>query len=76
MSKDKLAWQTLSSDDQRLPKALREAVAALAEAREAVEEICRKEKPAPKGRKWVFTYRYGVAIAMAEASGGTTSYFD
>jgi hypothetical protein len=72
----KLAWMTLSADDQRLPKALQQAVAELAEAREKVEEICRKEKPAPKGRKWVFTYRYGVAIAMADAGSSTTSYFD
>lgn len=76
MAAQKLAWMTLSADDARLPEELREAVQALADAKEAVEEITRKVKPAPKGRKWVFTYKYGVAIAMADAGSSTTSYFD
>jgi len=73
---NKLAWMTLKADDSRLPEDLQEAIQALDEAREAVEEAVRKTKPAPKGRRWVFTYKYGVAIALAEAGGGTTSYFD
>lgn len=72
----KLAWQSLSQDNTNLPEELREAVEALAEARETVEEMVRKCKPAPKGRRWVFTYRYGVAIALADAGSSTTSYFD
>ena len=72
----KLAWQSLSPDNTNLPDDLREAIEALADAREAVEEMVRKSKPAPKGRRWVFTYRYGVAIALADAGSSTTSYFD
>jgi hypothetical protein len=53
----KLAWQSLNQDDSRLPDELREAIEALAEARQAVEDMVRKSKPAPKGRRWVFTYR-------------------
>lgn len=72
-----LAWMSLSADDARLPEQLREAIQALADAREQVEDMVREVKPAPKGRKWVFTYRYGIAIALADASGSsTTSYFD
>lgn len=73
---NKLAWQSLSPDNSNLPDDLREAVEALHDARSTVEDMVRKCKPAPKGRKWVFTYRYGVAIALADAGSSTTSYFD
>jgi hypothetical protein len=71
----KLAWQSLSADDNRLPEELRAAIAALQDAKDAVEEIVKTVRPAPKGRKWVFTYKYGVAIAHADAGGNTTDYF-
>lgn len=72
----KLAWQSLSADDNRLPQDLREAISALEDAKQALEEIVKAVKPAPKGRKWVFTYKYGVAIAHAEAGSSSASYFD
>lgn len=76
-AQDKLAWMGLKADDARLPEALRDAIAALDDARETIEALVQEHKPAPKGRRWMFSYRHGVAIALAEArSGGTTSYFD
>lgn len=77
---DTIAWMGLKSDDQRLPEELRDAVAALEDARETIERLVRELKPAPKGRVWRFAYKHGVAIGLAEqtnASGvATTSYFD
>ncbi len=72
----KLAWQNLSADDNRLPQELREAIVALEDAKSSLEDIVKQVKPPAKGRKWVFTYKYGVAIAMADAGSSNTSYFD
>jgi hypothetical protein len=74
---EKLAWMGLKHDDARLPEKLQEAVMALEDARAEVEDMVRKLKPAPKGRRWIFSYKHGVAIALADATGGTTTtYFD
>ena len=77
-STEKLAWMGLKHDDSRLPEKLQEAVLALEEARAEVEDMVRKAKPAPKGKRWIFSYKHGVAIALADATGGTSTatYFD
>jgi 2-keto-3-deoxy-L-rhamnonate aldolase RhmA len=74
---DKLAWMSLKLDDNRLPSGVQEALAAYFDAREAVEDAVKTEKPAPKGRRWVFTYKHGVGIALADAgnSNSNTDYF-
>jgi hypothetical protein len=75
-STEKLAWMGLKHDDARLPEKLQEAILALEEARNEVENMVKK-LPVPKGKRWIFSYKHGVAIAQADATGGssTTSYF-
>lgn len=72
---EKLAWMSLKADDTRLPEALRDAIALLDDTKEEIEELVRKTLPPEKGRKWVFSYKHGVGIAMANAGGGSTDYF-
>lgn len=72
----KLAWEKLREDDTRLPKEVQAAVAAVAAAHDQLEAAVNKAKPAPKGRRWMFSYRYGVSVALADATArGTTSYW-
>lgn len=76
MAQTKLAWQNLDHNNTNIPEDVRLAVQALAEAREAVEEAVREAMTAPKGRKWTFSYRYGVAIALADgAPANAVNYF-
>jgi len=75
-STEKLAWMGLKHDDTRLPEPLQEALLALEEARQEVETLVKK-LPVPKGKRWIFSYKHGVAISQADATGGssTTDYF-
>lgn len=75
MANAKLAWQSLTSDNQNISEDLRGAIAQVEEGRALLEKLVKVEKPAPKGRKWAFSYKFGVAIALADASGGSASYF-
>ena len=76
-ARQELAWEGLKSDDTNLPDELLTAIVMLAEAKESVEDLVRKHLPPARGKKWVFAYKHGVAIALADAgpSGNRTSYF-
>lgn len=72
----KLAWEKLREDDQRLPKDLREAIAEHMATRKTIEDTLNRIKAPPKGRRWMFSWKFGVSVALADASTkGTTSYF-
>jgi hypothetical protein len=71
----KLAWMSLKSDDTRLPQELRDALDTLEELKDSIEGIVRDTLPPSKGKKWVFSYKHGVGIAMADAGGGSVDYF-
>jgi hypothetical protein len=72
---EKLAWQPITADTQGIPDAVMEAAASLEAAREHFEDTVKNKHPAPKGRKWRFSYKYGQAIALADGPAPTVNYF-
>ena len=78
MAKDTLNWKTL--DPQSLPKehaallaTYKTAYAKAQEARKAFEARMNTDAKLPVGKQLVFSYRYGVGIAIGDVERKTSS---